>query len=161
MPATKVLRVRSLLSALLGSALWLGFYGCAPSSSQGDASASDEPLEITEDIINERINDARLWEVPEESGSGQPISWNFIRSEPKEITVVDKQVNGDRATIVLDIKTTSSPRSREQRYLAGQIRTVWELKSGMVLRQWEIVETENISMKYKNLPKSSPDNSNR
>jgi hypothetical protein len=40
---------------------------------------------------------------------------------------------------------------RNPRSLAGQIRTEWELKTGWALRKWEIVETENISMKYKNL----------
>jgi hypothetical protein len=112
-------------------------------------------------MINERINGAFLRDVPEENGAGEPTNWNFIHSEPKEIAVVDKQVGGDKATIVLDIKTRSSPRSREQRYLAGQIRTEWELRTGWVLRQWEIVDTENISMKYRNLPKPAQDNSNR
>jgi hypothetical protein len=67
--------------------------------------------------------------------------------------VVEKHVEGRHATIVLDIKTSSAPRARNQRYLAGQIRTEWELQTGWVLRRWEIVETENISMKYKDLPK--------
>jgi hypothetical protein len=47
------------------------------------------------------------------------------------------------------------------RQLAGQIRTMWELKTGWALRKWEIVETENISLKYKNIPKPPANNSNR
>jgi hypothetical protein len=74
---------------------------------------------------------------------------------------VEKQVNGNGATIVLDITTTSSPGTRNPRQLAGQIRTEWKLRTGWVLRQWEIVKTENISMKYKNLPKPPAQNSNR
>ncbi len=70
-------------------------------------------------------------------------------------------MEGERATIIIDIKTNSSPGARSPRYLAGQIRTKWELQTGWALRTWEIVETENISMKYKNLPKPPAQNSNR
>lgn len=142
-------------------------FGCAPSSSQGDgkqgpsASASNGLPEITDDMVRKRINYARVRQVPEENGGGEPIGWTFVQEEPKEIAIVDKQIEGGRATIVLDIKTSSGPRAREPRYLAGQIRTEWELRTGWVLRQWEIVRTENISMKYKNLPKPSAQNSNR
>jgi len=166
MPATnaKSMRATFLISAFLGSALLLACsFGCAPSGggSQGPpGSASTDVPELTEEIIRERINDARVYEVPEEGGTSRPISWGFDENEPKEIVVIEKQNEGTRTTIVLDIKTTSSPRSREPRYLAGQIRTMWELRTGWVLRKWEIVETENISMKYKNLPQPPEQSSN-
>ncbi len=137
--------------------------GGPPQQSSGDgaaASSSAEIPEITDELIYERINDAWIREVPEESGTAEPISWNFDHDEPKEITVVDKQVKGTRATIVLDIKTGSAPRARANRVLAGQIRTEWELRTGWVLRRWEIADAENISMKYKDLPKPTSDNSN-
>jgi hypothetical protein len=38
-------------------------------------------------------------------------------------------MNGTRATIVLDIKTASGPRSRNRFELAGQIRTEWQLRT--------------------------------
>ncbi|MDQ6787265.1 MAG: hypothetical protein M3033_10695 [Acidobacteriota bacterium] len=112
-------------------------------------------------MIHERINYARVGQVPEENGAAEPISWTFVETEPKEIAVVEKQMEGERATIVLDIKTRSASNARDQRYLAGQIRTNWELKTGWALRKWEIVRTENISMKYRNLPKPPAQNSNR
>ena len=137
-----------LLSLLLISA------GCGPpSGGAGPSSASGEIPDITDDIIQERINTTWVREVPEESGAAEPITWRFRYSEPKEITVVEKQMDGTKATIVLDIKTKSSPRSREQRQLEGRIRTEWELQTGWALRTWEIQNTENISLKYKNLPK--------
>ena len=136
-------------------------FGCGPSAPQGDStSASTDALELTDDMIHERINNAWVRDVPSEDGTGEPISWSFRRNEPKEISIVDKQLEATRATIVLDIKTQTTPRSRPQRYLAGQIRTEWELKTGWALRKWEIVDTENISMKYKNLPNPPADNSN-
>ena len=140
---------------LLGLVLLLACACGPPSSQQGtsDSGSSDRP-ELTDDVIRERINEAWVREIPEESGSGDPIYLNFDPDEPKEIAVVEKQVDGTKATIVLDIKTGSSPRSRNKFALAGEIRTHWELQTGWVLRRWEIVETENISMKYKDLRKT-------
>ncbi len=156
-------RATFFLSSFLGLALLLASsFGCVPSSSQGDgnqsgsAPASNDLPELTEEMIRERINDAWVREVPEENGIAEPISWSFDEEEPKEIAVVEKQMEGERATIVLDIKTRSASYVRNPRYLAGQIRTEWELKTGWVLRKWEIVRTENISMKYRNLPKPPP-----
>ncbi|HEX8564873.1 MAG TPA: hypothetical protein VF648_04330 [Pyrinomonadaceae bacterium] len=162
-------RATFLFSSFLGLALLLSCSsGCAPSSSQGDgeqggsaSSTSNDVPELSEEVIYERINDARVREIPEENGTGDPIFWSFDEDEPKEITVVEKQIEGERATIVLDIKTRSAPDVRNPRSLAGQIRTKWELQTGWVLRRWEIVKTENISMKYKNLPKPPAQNSNR
>ncbi len=164
-----VLRATFLLASFLGLALLLACsVGCAPSSSTSDgkqngsaSSASNDIPEITDEKIQEEINDAYIRDVPEENGAGEPINWSFDEEEPKEFTVVEKQMEGERATIIIDIKTNSAPRSRSPRYLAGQIRTKWELQTGWVLRKWEIVETENISMKYKNLPKPPAQNSNR
>lgn len=163
-----VRRAAFLLSSFLGLTLLLTCsFGCAPSSSQGDGkqsppgSASNDLPEITDETLRQKINDAYLREVPEENGAGEPISWRFDEDEPKEFTVVDKQVEGERATIIIDIKTGSAPGARAPKSLAGQIRTKWELQKGWALRTWEIVESENISMKYKNLTKPPALNSNR
>jgi hypothetical protein len=156
------------LSSFLGVVLLLiCLLGCAPTSSTStnlqnqSASASNDLPEITDEVIREEINDAYVREVPEENGAGEPISWRFGEDEPKEFTIVEKQSEGGRATIILDIKTSSSPRARTPRHLAGQIRTKWVLQTGWALRTWEIVETENISLKYKNLPKPAAQNPNR
>jgi hypothetical protein len=155
-------RASVLFSTFLGLALLLACsFGCAPSSSNESGSASNDLPELTDEIIRERINFAYIREIPEENGVGDPINWNFDEDEPKEIAVVEKQVQGERATVVLDIKTRSAAYMRNPRSLAGQVRTEWELKTGWVLRKWEIVETENISMKYKGIPKPPGQNSNR
>lgn len=156
-----------LLASFLGLSLLLACsFGCAPSSSPGDdkqnppAASSNDIPEITGEKIREEINDAYIREVPEENRAGEPISWNFDEDEPKEFTIVERQMEGERAIIIIDIKTNSALGARSPRYLAGQIRTKWELQTGWVLRKWEIVETENISMKYRNLPKPPAQNSN-
>jgi hypothetical protein len=147
--------------------LFVSLLGCAPTYSPGDANQSGSAVssnglpELTDETLNKEINDSFVREVPEINGTGEPISWSFDEDEPKEFTVVEKHVEGDRATIIIDIKTSSAPRSRSPKYLAGQIRTKWKLDSGWALRTWEIVETENISLKYKNLPKPPEQNSNR
>lgn len=143
-----VFRVAVLAAVAAALLFTLGCGGPAPQSGP-----SPGLPELTKDVIDQRINDARVHDVLPESGTGEPISWSFDEDEPKEITMVDQQVNGTKATIVLDIKTESSPRSRNRRQLAGQIRTEWELVTRLVLRRWEIIDTENISMKYRDLPK--------
>ena len=135
--------------------LILSMLGCAPPPPSADSSSQEIPP-LTKELIDERINDTRVFEVPPESGKGEPISWGFDWDEPKEITVVDQKMAGDQATVVLDIKTRSSDRARIRRELAGQIRTDWALQTGWVVRRWEIVNTENISMKYKDIPKPGP-----
>lgn len=135
-----------------------------PANGDGQAgpdTSSQGELELTKEIIDERINDGRVRDVPPESGTGEPIGWSFDEDEPKEISVVEKQVDGTRATVILDVTTRSSARAREPRQLSGQIKTEWELQSGWVLRRWEIVNVENISMKYKNLPRPTPQNANQ
>ena len=139
-------------------------FGCGPPSQNERGqnqppSESGEMPEITDELIHERINDTYIRDVPPMEGTGEPISWSFDHDEPKEIVVLEKKMDGTHATIVLDVKTGSSPRARNQRQLAGQIRTEWELRTGWVLRRWEIERTENISMKYKNLPKPPEQNS--
>src|SRR5215207_8137105 len=112
------------------------FSACAPQSSSpgGDQNSGGDSPELTDEIIRERINGVRVWDIPEENGAADPISWGFFQEEPKEIVVVEKKADGNRATIILDIKTSSTPRARDPRYLAGQIRTEWELRTGWVLR---------------------------
>ncbi len=172
-----ILRVRQIwdaprriffIASFLGLALLLACsFGCAPSSSTGDgkqsasASESNDLPEITDEMLRERINDAYVRGVPDENGAGEPINWGFDEEEPKEFTVVEKQIEGERAAIIIDIKTQSAPGTRSPKYLAGKIRTKWELQTGWALRKWEIVDAENISMKYKNLPKPPAQNSAR
>ena len=144
------------LAAFLTLALLFGSFGCAPDSTGGGRNgaaptATNGLPEITDEIIRQEINDAYVRKVPPEDGTGEPISWRFDDEEPKEYNVIDRQIDGERATIILDVKTRSAPDARTPRQLAGQIRTRWELQTGWALRTWEIVEAENVSLKYKNL----------
>ena len=50
------------------------------------------------------------------------------------------------------MKTRSSPRANRKRVLSGRMRLHYELQSGLVLRQWEIVKIDNISFKDEFVP---------
>ena len=146
-----------MLRYLLLMLLVAGSTACGPPASS--TAASGDTPELTDEVIHERINDARVYDIPPEEGTGNnnnnnpPITWGFDWDEPKEITVVSRDVRGKRATVVLDIKTRTNPQRRgPARHVAGQIKTEWELETGWVLRRWEIDHVENISMKYRDDP---------
>ena len=106
--------------------------------------------EITLENIREDINGQRV-NVPPEDGATKPSSWRFFLKEPKEIEILEKQLAGDKATLVIDLQTRTSPRAEQQgitKKLAGKLRLHYELKSYFVVRKWEIVRIENISFKY-------------
>lgn len=132
----------SLLLLLLLSAL--------AGACEGGPPPEDQLPEITVESIREDINGKRV-EVPAEDGAAKPSSWRFYPNEPKEIEIVEKQLAGDKATFVIDLRTRTSPRTEQQgmtKKLAGRLRLHYELQSGFVLRKWEIVQVENISFAY-------------
>ena len=106
--------------------------------------------EITLENIREDINGQRV-SLPAESGASEPSSWRFFLNEPKEIEILDKQLEGDKARFVIDLRTRTSPRAEQQgitKKLAGKLRLHYELNSYFVVRKWEIARIENISFKY-------------
>ncbi len=151
------MQVNRLRSSILIFGLVLLSLACGgpgPGDANPDGSTEGMP-QLTDEVIRERLIGVRFGPIPEESGASEPISWRFFPDEPKEITILEKNMQGNAATVLLDIKTASGPRTREPRQLAGQIRVEWRLESGMVLRRWEVERIENISVKYKSLPKSN------
>lgn len=132
----------SLLLLLLLSAL--------AGACEGGPPPEDLRPEITVEKIREDINGKRV-SVPAERGASEPSSWRFYLNEPKEIEILEKQLAGDKATLVINLRTRTSPRAEQQgitKKLAGRLRLHYELQSGFALRQWEIVQVENISFAY-------------
>jgi hypothetical protein len=110
----------------------------------------DRRPEITLETIPKDLDGKRV-EVPAEGGASEPSSWRFFPDEPKEIEIIEKQLAGDKATFVIDLRTRTSPRAEQRgitKRLAGRLRLHYELQTGIVLRQWEIVRIENISFAY-------------
>ena len=110
----------------------------------------DRRPEITLENIREDLNGQRV-EVRAGGDASEPSSWRFFPNEPKEVEIIEKQVAGDKATFVIDLRTRTSPRAEQQgitKRLAGRLRLHYELREGIVLRKWEIVRIENISFAY-------------
>ena len=100
---------------------------------------------ILEDLNRQRVD------VPAEEGTAETSSWQFFPNEPKEIEILEKQVTGEKAILVINLRTGTSPRAEQQgikKKLAGRLRLHYELKSYFVVRKWEIVGMENISFAY-------------
>lgn len=117
---------------------------------EGGQPPEDQPPEITLENISEDLNGKRV-SVPAEGDASEPSSWRFFPNEPKEIEILEKQLAGNQATFVIDLRTRTSPRAEQQgitKKLAGRLRLHYELQSGLVLRKWEIVRIENISFAY-------------
>jgi hypothetical protein len=110
----------------------------------------DRRPEITVETILEDLNRQRI-NVPAEDGASEPSTWRFFPNEPKEVEILEKQAAGDKAILVIDLRTRTSPRAEQQgikKKLAGKLRLHYELKSYFVVRKWEIVGMENISFAY-------------
>ena len=115
-----------------------------------DPPPEDRRPDITVETILEDLNGQRI-DVPAEDSTSEPSSWRFFLNEPKEIKILEKQLAGDKAILVIDLRTSTSPRAEEQgikKKLAGKLRLHYELKSYFVVRKWEIVGMENISFVY-------------
>ena len=124
------------------------------SASIGACKASPQPEdqrpEITVETILEDLNGQRI-NVPAEDGASEPSTWRFFLNEPKEIEILEKQLAGDKAILVVDLRTGTSPRAEQQgikKKLAGKLRLHYELRSYFVVRKWEIGGMENISFAY-------------
>jgi len=127
---------------LIGLLLYIN--ACSGGDSQPPA--NDRP-EITVETIREHINGERV-RVPAADSASEPRSWGFMRDEPKEIELVEKQLAGDTAMVVIDIRTGSAPRAEKPRKLSGRLRLHYKLERGWMLRQWEIVGIDNLSFAY-------------
>ncbi len=139
-----------LVSRRASSLLLLLFLSALAGACEGGQPPEDRLPEITLENIREDIN-GKWVEVPAEGGASEPSSWRFYPSEPKEIEILEKQLAGDQATFVIDLRTRTSPRAEQRgitKRLAGRLRLHYELQTGFVLRKWEIVRIENISFAY-------------
>jgi hypothetical protein len=132
------------------SLLLLLFLSALAGTCGGGQPVEDKRPEITLEKIREDINGERV-SVPADDGTSEPSSWRFFPNEPKEIEILDKQLAGDRATLVIDMRTRTSPRAEQQgitKTLAGRLRVHYELHTYVAVRKWEIVRIENLTFAY-------------
>jgi hypothetical protein len=109
------------------------------------------------ETVKRAINGAWVEGVPAADGQGKPQNWGFAHNEPKEIEIVEQKVEGDKAVLVVNMKTRSHPRDRRQMSLEGQLRLHMRLETELFFREWDVEDVENISFKYTMLqPLPSP-----
>ncbi len=144
-------RQSAALSLLLLAAL------CALACGGGQSASHDDLPPLNPDNIRRDIN-GRFVRVPSADGKSEPIPWVFDPFEQKDIQIIDQKIEGETATFLINMKTHTMPRSRNPRSLSGQLRLHYRLQSGLVLRQWEIEEVENVSFTYTDEPRPSPTN---
>ena len=113
----------------------------------------DDRPALSDEKIRESIFQAWVDEIPEETGAAEPIRWHFRRNEPTEVAIVERQADGDRATVVVDVTARSAPQAKSPKVLKGRIRLHYELQTELFLRRWTVVDVDNISMKYRNEPR--------
>jgi hypothetical protein len=131
----------ALLVAALAAA---GACGAGPSQPPPD----DRPA-LNDKKIRESLFHAWVDDVPEETGAAEPITWYFRSDEPTEITVVERQMDGDNATLLVDVATRTSPGAKHPKSLSGRLRLHYALETVLFLRKWRVVDVENLSMKYR------------
>jgi predicted dehydrogenase len=136
------------------SLFFLLFAAALPSACASGPPPEDRRPEITVEKIAEHLNGQRV-RVPAEEGASEPSVWRFFPNEPKEIQIVEKEMAGDRATIVVDVRTGTSPRSEQQgihKRLSGRLRLYYELHTYLAVRKWEIERIENLTFAYEKEP---------
>jgi hypothetical protein len=139
-----------LVSRRTFSLLLLLFLLALAGACEGGPPPEDRRPEITLENIREDLNGKQV-RVPSENGSAETSGWRFSPNEPKEIEIVEKQMAGNQATFVIDLRTRTSPNAEQQgvtKRLAGRLRLHYKLESYLVVRKWEIVRIENISFAY-------------
>jgi hypothetical protein len=141
----------ALRAALLFAAL-AAASACGPRPEAPKPSPDTLP-DLGDEKIRETLFEAEVREVPEEKGAARPIRWHFMRDEPTELTIVDRQIDGEKATVLVDVTTRTAPRSRSPKVLSGRLRLHYELQRMIILRKWRIVDIDNLSMKYREEPK--------
>jgi hypothetical protein len=123
-------------------------------------SAGDQLPEITLDSLREDLNGEGV-KVPAADGKSKPLNpWVFNRDEPKEIKILERKMEGETPIFLIEISTRSAPNSKNHYSLSGQLRLHYRLDSGLVLRNWEIDQIENVSLKYVNEQPTPDANSN-
>ena len=131
--------------------------GGGQNSSPALSATPEQRPELTPDAVRKAINGSWIEAVPAADGKDKPENWGFGYNEKKEIEIVEQKMDGDRATVVVNMKTRSNPRERRQLSLEGQLRFHLELRTEFIFREWDVTEVDNISFKYTRLqPSPSP-----
>ena len=71
------------------------------------------------------------------------LAWTFAEDEPREISIVENKYEGDKATIIIDMKTQSAPAVLIKSKMAGMLRLHYE----WIANKWNLIRVENLTFK--------------
>jgi hypothetical protein len=145
-PAANLLRL--LLSALLLLGA-LAACGESPSDAAGSAnvraadqggSQNDIPVEkVVRDVVG------RVVPITEASGEGAPTDWTFEADEFKQVEIVESQLTGNTASIVIFMTTRNNPGPNEDAVqVSGKLQLRYERANG----RWNLKAIENLNFRY-------------
>jgi len=70
-------------------------------------------------------------------------TWTFDENELREISILESKYEGDKATIIIDMKTQSAPGSLMKSKMAGKLCLHYE----WIAEEWKLNQVENLAFK--------------
>mgnify|MGYP006299893973 CR=1 FL=1 len=138
--------LRNILAGILltmGAGLLTGAHALPPLQYVADSAPDSSetrwtPERIARDIIGHSV---QIRDVD----NRKPWSpWTFEADEPKDVDVVDTQVNGSRATVTIELATHDNLDTGEQTtYVSGRLRLRYERGN----EGWQLRSIDNVSFR--------------
>jgi len=141
-----------LFRLLLSSLLLLGALSACGESPTGTAdnanvraadqgsSQNDLPVEkIIRDVVG------RVVPITEARGDGAPTDWTFEADEFKQVEIVESQLTGNTASVVIFMTTRNNPGPDEDAVqVSGKLQLRYERANG----RWNLKAIENLNFRY-------------
>lgn len=70
-------------------------------------------------------------------------TWTFDENELRQISILESKYEGDKATIIVDMKTQSAPGSLMRSQMAGKLCLHYEWNE----EEWNLTQVENLAFK--------------
>ena len=145
-PAFRLLRFLSSTALLLGA---LAACGESPTATADSANvrAADQGAGQKEIPVEKIVRDVvgRVVPITEVRGDGAPTDWTFEADEFKQVEIVEAQVTGNSASIVILMTTRNNPGPNED---AVQVSGKLQLRYERTGSRWDLKAIENLNFRY-------------
>ena len=71
------------------------------------------------------------------------LSWEFSKDHQQEITIIQTEYSGDKATVIIDMKTSKAAGYSSRTQMEGKLRLHYEWVAG----DWTLIRVENLDFK--------------
>jgi hypothetical protein len=104
---------------------------------------SDKPTITNADVTSHITGrTVQVWAL---RGAGLPSRWTFEPDDPRQVTILDAEANGDESTVDVSVMTDSNlKRGEREVHVAGTLRLHYEWSAG----KWTLAQIENVSFRY-------------